>query len=102
MRNERDMREEIKARGPIEASMLLYQDFHYYRSGVYRHIVSRKSAFGHAIKIIGWGVEKGIPYWLCVNSWGPKWGDDGFFKILRGRNECDIESRSLVAGEPLL
>ena len=96
------MQEEIKARGPIEAGMFVPPDFYHYRSGVYKHTISKKSEFGHAIKIIGWGVEKGIPYWLCANSWGTKWGEDGFFKILRGKNECQIESRTMVAGEPLL
>lgn len=52
---------------------------------------------GHAVKMIGWGVEEGLPYWLCVNSWGPKWGDQGTFKILRGSDMCYIESM-VVAG----
>ena len=26
-----------------------------------------------------------------ANSWNADWGDDGFFKIIRGRNECGIE-----------
>lgn len=48
---------------------------------------------GHAVVIVGWGVEKGmtvpftskvadVPYWYCRNSWGEKWGTDGgYFKI---------------------
>jgi len=32
---------------------------------------------GHAVKIIGWGVEKGTPYWLVANSWNTDWGDNG-------------------------
>lgn len=52
---------------------------------------------GHAIKIIGWGVEDGTPYWLVVNSWNESWGDNGTFKILRGSDECGIED-NIVAG----
>jgi len=33
---------------------------------------------------MGWGVQDGTPYWLCANSWNSDWGDNGFFKILRG------------------
>ena len=51
--------------------------------------------------MIGWGVENGTKYWLCVNSWNNEWGDGGFFKILRGNNECGIE-RSVNAGVPKL
>lgn len=45
-------------------------------SGVYQH-VSGSLIGGHAIKILGWGVEDGVPYWLCANSWNTDWGDNG-------------------------
>lgn len=47
-------------------------------------------AGGHAIGIVGWGVEKDlqigtdvypkVEYWICRNSWSTKWGNDGYFK----------------------
>lgn len=46
---------------------------------------------GHAVKLIGWGVEKGVDYWLMLNSWGPTWGDNGLFKIRKGTNECYVD-----------
>lgn len=52
---------------------------------------------GHAIKLLGWGEENGTPYWLLANSWNETWGDHGFFKVLRGVNECGIEG-GLYAG----
>ena len=54
---------------------------------------------GHAIRILGWGVENDTPYWLVGNSWNTDWGDKGFFKILRGQDHCGIESE-IVAGMP--
>lgn len=32
---------------------------------------------GHAVRILGWGVEDGTPYWLVGNSWNTDWGDNG-------------------------
>ncbi|CAJ0928543.1 unnamed protein product [Ranitomeya imitator] len=31
-------------------------------------------------------------YWLAANSWGKDWGEDGYFRIVRGENECEIET----------
>lgn len=47
--------------------------------------------------MIGWGEENGVKYWLCVNSWGTSWGDNGTFKILRGSNHLYIETFLLGA-----
>ena len=54
---------------------------------------------GHAVRILGWGIENNVPYWLVANSWNTDWGDSGYFKILRGKNECGIES-DITAGIP--
>lgn len=86
--------------GPVVASFLVYEDFLTYKSGVYQHVTGN-SLGGHAIKIIGWGVENGTPYWLITNSWNESWGDNGFFKILRGKNHCNIENK-VVASIPRL
>lgn len=91
---------EIMIHGPVEAAFTVYNDFLTYKSGVYHH-VSGSALGGHAIKIVGWGVENGTPYWLVANSWNEDWGDKGFFKILRGKNECGIEGQ-IVAGIPKL
>lgn len=42
--------------------------------GVYQHVAGSPLG-GHAIRILGWGVEAGTPYWLVANSWNYDWGD---------------------------
>lgn len=84
--------------GPVEASFTVYEDFVNYKSGVYVHTTGKQLG-GHAVKMIGWGTENNIPYWIIVNSWNNTWGDQGTFKIRRGVNECGIES-GLVAALP--
>jgi len=88
---EKQIQLEIFKNGPVEAAFTVYEDFLNYKSGVYQ-ATSKKSVGGHAIKIIGWGVEKGTKYWLIANSWNTDWGDQGYFKILRGVNHVGIES----------
>jgi len=90
---------EIYTHGPVEAAFIVYQDFVHYGGGVYQH-TSGGELGGHAIKMLGWGVSGGVPYWLCANSWGTGWGPyGGFFLIRRGVNECGIEG-SVTAGYP--
>jgi cathepsin B len=73
----------------METAFTVYSDFMNYQSGVYHH-VSGSVEGGHAVKILGWGTESGMDYWLCANSWGTSWGIDGFFKIKQG--DCGIDS----------
>lgn len=93
-----DAQYDISQHGPIQAGFMVYQDFFSYKSGVYTH-VSGGLAGGHAVLVTGWGVENGTPYWIVKNSWGPSWGNQGFFWIKRGNNECSFESQ-LFAGLP--
>lgn len=91
---------EIMTNGPVEATFDVYADFLYYKSGVYQNVEGAQLG-GHAVKILGWGLEGDTPYWLAANSWGEDWGDNGYFKILRGVNHIGIES-DVVAGKPKL
>jgi cathepsin B len=86
------MQSEIMTNGPIEAAFTVYEDFLTYKSGVYSHQTGSYLG-GHAIRVLGWGVEAGAKYWLVANSWNSDWGNEGYFKILRGSNECSIESQ---------
>ena len=71
-----------------------------YKSGVYRYLTGSYLG-GHAIKLIGWGYdeEAKAKYWIAVNSWNDGWGEKGTFRILKGEDECGIESE-IVAGTP--
>ena len=86
--------------GPVEAGFTVYKSFMSYQSGVYeRHWwkVWDTVEGGHAVKIVGWGVENDTEYWIIANSWSTQWGEDGFFRILRGKNECGIGTSGQVA-----
>jgi len=88
---------DIMTYGPVEGAFSVYEDFLAYKSGVYVHKTGQLLG-GHAIKILGWGVEDGTDYWIVANSWNEDWGDNGYFKIKRGTDECGIES-GVVAGQ---
>ena len=97
---EEDMMQEIFENGSVEGAFTVYEDFADYESGIYQHVTGSMLG-GHAIKIIGWGVENNVKYWLIANSWGDSWGEKGYFRMLKGENECGIEDEA-DTGMPLL
>lgn len=78
--------------GPLEASFDVAEDFMYYGSGIYTHRWGYWIGH-HAVILVGYGTtDSGVDYWIVRNSWGPTWGEDGYFRIMRGRNECNFEA----------
>lgn len=86
----------IYAGGPAETRFTVFEDFMSYKTGVYQYTTGKQLG-GHAIKVVGWGQENGINYWICANSWSTSWGEDGFFRIAFG--ECGIDEQ-VVACTP--
>merc|ERR1712216_70416 len=89
---ERGIQQMIMSGGPVETAFTVYSDFENYAGGIYHH-VSGSEAGGHAVKMVGWGVENGVKYWKVANSWNPYWGEKGYFRIRRGNNEGGIEDQ---------
>ncbi|KAL1124224.1 hypothetical protein AAG570_001994 [Ranatra chinensis] len=96
--SEKEIQTELMTNGPVVASFVVYADFMSYKSGVYQHVTGGYQG-RHAVRVIGWGVENGVKYWLVANSWNTFWGDNGLFKIRRGNNECEFEQQ-MTAGLP--
>ena len=97
-KGEENIMQEIFENGSVEGAFDVYEDFRVYSEGIYQH---KTGGFlgGHAIKIIGWGVENDVKFWIVANSWNEDWGEKGFFRILRGSDECGIEDY-VAAGMP--
>ncbi len=81
-----EMKQQLAENGPFEATMAVYVDFYYYKSGVYEYSSGRLVGF-HAVTVVGYDDEEG--YWIAKNSWGTTWGEAGWFKIAYG--QCGID-----------
>ncbi|NLH47921.1 MAG: hypothetical protein GX444_04870 [Myxococcales bacterium] len=63
--------------GPIVAGFMVFEDFEAYTGGIYEHTYGSMLG-GHAIQIVGYDLDE--EYWICKNSWGEDWGENGFFR----------------------
>lgn len=54
----------------------------------------------HAVVAVGWGEEfkrngtngsETVKFWVIRNSWGKEWGDEGYVKMRKGRNDAGLE-----------
>merc|ERR1711907_154256 len=81
----------VMAGGPMEGAFTVYSDFENYAGGIYHH-VSGQPVGGHAVKVVGWGVENGVKYWKIANSWNPYWGEKGYFRIKFGEGGIDDQA----------
>jgi len=83
----------------LYVTMMVHMNFLLHDSPVVYTETTGDALGGHALVMVGYGVEKQgadqTPYWLLQNSWGPAWGDHGYIKVLRGRNLGQIEDTPL-------
>jgi|TARA_B110000285_G_C14728110_1_gene425223 C1A family cysteine protease len=61
--------------------------FKWYKNGIITKWCG--TSIDHAVLLVGYGTDNGIDYWTIKNSWGPTWGENGYFRILRDMNKKD-------------
>jgi len=95
LHTEKDMLEALST-GPL--SVLVEADrtaFQYYHSGVLDD-ASCGTQIDHAIVATGYGTDGGKPYWNLKNSWGASWGDKGYIRFVRDKNQCGINDGAVL------
>jgi len=62
--------------------------FQLYKSGVFTGTCG--NTLDHGVLLVGYGADSGQNFWKVKNSWGTSWGEGGYIRMQRGKDqECD-------------
>ena len=96
--SEDDLAAKVSSMGPasicIDASNWSFQ---LYTSGIYDESRCSGYSLDHAVACVGYGTENSTDYWIVRNSWGTSWGEQGYIRMIRNKNnQCGVASTAIV------
>ncbi|XP_075226652.1 cathepsin L-like peptidase [Lycorma delicatula] len=98
--DEETLKQVVAAIGPVSVAIDAgLQSFQSYGSGVYYDPECSSQSLNHGVLVIGYGTtDDGTDYWLVKNSWGTSWGESGYIRMARNRdNNCGIATAGSYA-----
>ncbi|XP_060838961.1 cathepsin F-like isoform X4 [Rhopalosiphum padi] len=95
--DEEDIAKFLVKHGPLSVGVNA-NAMQFYMGGVSHpiHALCSSKSLDHGVAIVGYGVHrtkythKNLPYWLIKNSWGPGWGEKGYYLLYRGDGSCGV------------
>merc|ERR1712146_597367 len=63
-----------------------------YMGGVADPFLCNPKKLDHGVAIVGFGTDGSKKYWTIRNSWGPSWGEKGYYRIVRGKGACGLNT----------
>jgi len=65
-----------------------------YKGGV---LTSCGTQIDHCVQAVGYNKTASPPYWIVRNSWGTRWGENGYILLAMGKNVCGLSNGPTIA-----
>jgi len=86
-------------KGPVSIAIEADQScFQFYSGGVLDD-ASCGEQLDHGVLLVGYGTDGSDDYWKVKNSWGTSWGEAGYIRMIRDKNQCGLD---LAASYPVV
>ncbi|XP_044745639.1 procathepsin L-like [Coccinella septempunctata] len=89
-RTEKALKKAVGTVGPVAVSIVSTANLSLYKGGILYDSLCENKETNHSVLVVGYGSENGEDYWIIKNSWGPKWGESGYYRLARGFKFCSI------------
>ncbi|XP_049320217.1 procathepsin L isoform X9 [Astyanax mexicanus] len=94
---EKDLQKAVVAVGPVSVAIdSSNKTFLLYQSGIYNEPYCSSYNVNHGVLVVGYNTDSsGREYWVVKNSWGVQWGEQGYIRMSRNKdNQCGIATRA--------
>lgn len=83
----------LQNEGPISITVNANRAWHQYSGGIMDvDTCPDTGSISHAVLAVGFGIEGGKSYYVVRNSWGTRWGEDGYIRLAYNKGVCSIHS----------